>query len=182
MCRHFYPRSPRGERRKSEQAAIQRAEFLSTLPARGATFARPHPHPLGDISIDAPREGSDACCNQCPGGGSGFLSTLPARGATRNQFDSSGRTLFLSTLPARGATETNLRGGAIAQDFYPRSPRGERPLCEMTRATSTQHFYPRSPRGERLCCWRLSVKPKQFLSTLPARGATAEFAGQAYWR
>ncbi len=79
---YFYPRSPRGERRKSEQAAIQRAEFLSTLPARGATdqvrsmksspfdFYPRSPRgerlrhsgivvPPGVISIHAPREGSD---------------------------------------------------------------------------------------------------------------------------
>ena len=58
--RHFYPRSPRGERR-----------------IRGAML-----FPLHIISIHAPREGSDF-----GPGASGltaykFLSTLPARGAT----------------------------------------------------------------------------------------------------
>ena len=81
---YFYPRSPRGERRLQRLPRfVIMLEFLSTLPARGATcrlfwsfhilryyfyprsprgerlFARPHPHPLGDISIHAPREGSD---------------------------------------------------------------------------------------------------------------------------
>ena len=35
-------------------------EFLSTLPVRGATTGRPPSvHPAADISIHAPREGSD---------------------------------------------------------------------------------------------------------------------------
>ena len=55
----FYPRSPRGERQFRPLQALQVNSFLSTLPARGAT------HPDGDapggiqISIHAPREGSD---------------------------------------------------------------------------------------------------------------------------
>ena len=34
---HFYPRSPRGERRQAVTGGIAWAAFLSTLPARGAT-------------------------------------------------------------------------------------------------------------------------------------------------
>ena len=78
----FYPRSPRGERPTSSITPSSSAEFLSTLPARGATN---HPALLAQsfhISIHAPREGSD-----------------PAP-----QFR-------LLPLP----------------NFYPRSPRGERP-------------------------------------------------------
>ena len=40
--------------------AIRGGVFLSTLPARGATGSQPVNIPLGDISIHAPREGSDA--------------------------------------------------------------------------------------------------------------------------
>ena len=56
---------------------------------------------------------------------------------------------FLSTLPARGATALGCQWGQPRQDFYPRSPRGERPSAS---------------RGELL--------NRGFLSTLPARGAT----------
>ena len=38
---------------------------------------------------------------------------------------------------------------AVAYDFYPRSPCGERPVWAL-RVTSSTHFYPRSPCGERL--------------------------------
>ena len=57
---NFYPRSPRGERRCDMVANKMTGEFLSTLPARGATGS----------SFQKSNE------NQ-------FLSTLPARGATR---------------------------------------------------------------------------------------------------
>ena len=86
---HFYPRSPRGERLAGGKGGHLPHLFLSTLPARGATFAR------------------GAC------GTSGrFLSTLPARGATRWPGSTLSSIQFLSTLPARGATET--KGGYVA--------------------------------------------------------------------
>ena len=78
-----------------------------------------------------------------------FLSTLPARGATSRPTIHPRRCGFLSTLPARGATTSRPRLPASAWNFYPRSPRGERPF--FTGRTST--------------AW-------PFLSTLPARGAT----------
>ena len=60
-------------------------QFLSTLPARGATDVCIRKIPQPYISIHAPREGSDLrilarfCIVKR------FLSTLPARGATRLQ-------------------------------------------------------------------------------------------------
>ena len=57
--RHFDPRSPRGERRLAARYSGYGTTFLSTLPARGATGSQPVNIPLGDISIHAPREGSD---------------------------------------------------------------------------------------------------------------------------
>ena len=57
------------------------------------------------ISIHAPREGSDGCGNSRYFKYKEFLSTLPARGATRS----------CSFRPVS------------TMDFYPRSPRGERP-------------------------------------------------------
>ena len=38
-CRYFYPRSPRGERQICRTLPRSRSSFLSTLPARGATGA-----------------------------------------------------------------------------------------------------------------------------------------------
>ena len=113
---------------ESEQRAASYERFLSTLPARGATACPSVKQDSDGISIHAPREGSDC--------------------RTWYMDLSDGR--FLSTLPARGATPVQPLGTEVQHDFYPRSPRGERPSaigsCE--------------------------VKTFRFLSTLPARGAT----------
>ena len=55
----FYPRSPRGERHYTPSAVQQIIQFLSTLPARGATKEPALMEVNLDISIHAPREGSD---------------------------------------------------------------------------------------------------------------------------
>ena len=162
LCRRaekdFYPRSPRGERpTPSPRRATASPTFLSTLPARGATafttaqaafaqisihapregsdFARPHPHPLGDISIHAPREGSDK--RQEPA----VLLAVISIHAPREGSDGRCRVSFffvefLSTLPARGATARCRRAPPILPNFYPRSPRGERPKNERLDRTA----------------------------------------------
>ena len=100
---YFYPRSPRGERHFDIFANASNIEFLSTLPARGATF-----------------------CNRYMRWRGRFLSTLPARGATvAQEVDRPGQR-FLSTLPARGATLAISGSVLMHFYFYPRSPRGER--------------------------------------------------------
>ena len=169
-------------------------EFLSTLPARGATRRQTR------------REASIT-----------FLSTLPARGATNpGVTGNTGVTGFLSTLPARGATfdiaygksqiTISIHAPREGSDksvqnflrppgyFYPRSPRGERlpqlntgpynlkflstlPARGATAKPSAPaamclNFYPRSPRGERLTNAGLEGDTTKYLSTLPARGAT----------
>ena len=56
----FYPRSPRGERPPDgRDRAGPKNEFLSTLPARGATTIHTAEKACSTISIHAPREGSD---------------------------------------------------------------------------------------------------------------------------
>ena len=56
---YFYPRSPRGERHDALPPREKRLTFLSTLPARGATEGRAQQHRANGISIHAPREGTD---------------------------------------------------------------------------------------------------------------------------
>ena len=79
-----------------------------------------------------------------------FLSTLPARGATYRRAEVHPDVFqFLSTLPARGATPASGGWATTRTNFYPRSPRGERPnVADWAGITYG------------------------FLSTLPARGAT----------
>ena len=52
---------------------------------------------------------------------------------------------FLSTLPARGATQRPCSPCSCLQNFYPRSPRGERPAAQQT-ATQTVSISIHAPR------------------------------------
>ena len=145
-------------------------EFQSTLPARGATRWFGRSPKTQDISIHAPRTGSDAAGEaffrhlqisiHAPRTGSDqpatepcasaniFQSTLPARGATRPQPADAHGSRFQSTLPARGATGPPGRTTALRSDFNPRSPHGERqPKPPPLRGL--RNFNPRSPHGER---------------------------------
>ena len=82
VTNHFYPRSPRGERRDVRH-------FFASI---------------DHISIHAPREGSDPSSLLNSRDSTIFLSTLPARGATKAKRLRPIKNKFLSTLPARGAT------------------------------------------------------------------------------
>ena len=157
--RNFYPRSPRGERQIKDSDEYKALKFLSTLPARGATYDLNEDDKRLEISIHAPREGSD------------------------------------SPASIRPVSQRN---------FYPRSPRGERRGAMRTTPITSPYFYPRSPRGERLSrpdkgplreyisihapregsdALGVPIRPvtAQFLSTLPARGATGTATASNCW-
>ena len=123
------------------------------------------------ISIHAPREGSDNQAVNVNVNANVFLSTLPARGATSGRqagkhrpqhfyprsprgerhfdiFANAGNIEFLSTLPARGAT-----GGKRVDRAQPsisiHAPREGSDTAGSCRLSAAWNFYPRSPRGER---------------------------------
>ena len=127
LWRYFYPRSPRGER-------------PLTIPAWLNTMA---------ISIHAPLAGSDFRRFSQGLYDVQFLSTLPSRGATLLRGCYVFWKRFLSTLPSRGATAGLNKARPPSTNFYPRSPRGERPQSVNT-----------------------PIPLWAFLSTLPSRGAT----------
>ena len=56
----FNPRSPHGERRTGNARKQAEKAFQSTLPARGATLFPLHLQGIANISIHAPRTGSDS--------------------------------------------------------------------------------------------------------------------------
>ena len=124
---NFNPRSPRGERRLPCLTMFRVAKFQSTLPAWGAThgrdvvlFSRRDFNPrsprgerhaslidvacMHDISIHAPRVGSDRRTSSLSAPVIVFQSTLPAWGATAAASSESFCARFQSTLPAWGAT------------------------------------------------------------------------------
>ena len=148
--RHFYPRSPCGERRKFGFTHTAQELFLSTLSLRRAT-----PHikimgapvdnfyprsPCGErpgdglavvdvlpISIHALLAESDALVPHQQKCRDRFLSTLSLRRATPSIGSLLFSSIFLSTLSLRRATEYWVGGYGTANNFYPRSPCGERP-------------------------------------------------------
>ena len=84
---------------------------------------------------------------------------------------------FLSTLPARGATPSCLLWLKALMNFYPRSPRGERHIVEDY-FIGTRYISIHAPReGSDQKTSRVSLRWPLFLSTLPARGATAHPSG-----
>ena len=171
---NFYPRSPRGER---PGLGLLRSDIWTIsihAPRVGSDGAGSNPAcTTTAISIHAPRVGSDRRGQRNPAHKRRFLSTLPAWGATVAMFATcSLQVSFLSTLPAWGATGGFPLATAQLLDFYPRSPRGERPAepprsaaaqsisihaprvgsdryLTRTRWMHSTNFYPRSPRGER---------------------------------
>ena len=148
----FYPRSPRGERPVGYFLFVPRVvRFLSTLPARGATWP------------PSTTQSSSAL----------FLSTLPARGATHLLlYGVKIPDLFLSTLPARGATTTGpCTPPPCPGNFYPRSPRGERHGAAAAVQQDRQFLSTLPARGATAAAGR-KYPAAGFLSTLPARGAT----------
>ena len=147
---YFYPRSPCGERRRHNSLPPLAILFLSTLSLRRAT-APPIPEKIHcAISIHALLAESDR-----PG-------TLK-RGSYQK---------FLSTLSLRRATPQGPEMRQSRDNFYPRSPCGER-LQQAITAEQTARISihallaesdPRSP--------KISILPYQFLSTLSLRRAT----------
>ena len=127
--RYFYPRPPRGGRRRGQQARGVTKVFLSTPSARRATLASPvfrfvhsnfYPRPPRGgrltifteredkvaISIHALREEGDSRGQQARGVTKVFLSTPSARRATMTNGDVLGAIEFLSTPSARRATQS----------------------------------------------------------------------------
>ena len=168
---NFNPRSPRGERHHSPHLTQIIPKFQSTLPARGATAKtrltlvgsshfnprspRGERHklilsgtPVQNISIHAPREGSDVTGAVTKAFGALFQSTLPARGATRPWRPPGRPSTFQSTLPARGATPTfGCFMGEHGISIH--APREGSDLHRSWRFHHRGDFNPRSPRGER---------------------------------
>ena len=135
-----------------EGTAVLWEEFQSTLPVRGATICQVGDLVHHQISIHAPREGSDdqkieniACYYK-------FQSTLPVRGATRCAGCNAGFSAISIHAPREGSDLQNfISHFIISLKFQSTLPvRGATP---NTHTCINQH---------------------KFQSTLPVRGATAK--------
>ena len=115
---------------------IEFETFLSTPSARRATNEPPELSAEGSISIHALRKEGD--------GVSGGVMGV--------------NKIFLSTPSARRATVRPARPFPILYDFYPRPPRGGRPMI-LKETPDSLYFYPRPPRGGRPGCQRVKLCP-----------------------
>ena len=170
---HFYPRSPRGERRMIGCVTSGLMRFLSTLPARGATRRGQRRGPKLQISIHAPREGSDGGRVVPVGRGKNFyprsprgerrkvatqkfsritfLSTLPARGATwQSQFADTVSESISIHAPREGSDRDDVHTASLSDDISIHAPREGSDSLRRWKPRCWRYFYPRSPRGERL--------------------------------
>ena len=134
-----------------ETANTKIVRFQSTLPARGATTARPTFVSCSCISIHAPRTGSD----------------------TIQRHMIAWRWIFQSTLPARGATYYPAPYDCMALDISIHAPRtgsDNRIFARKPDGAISIHA-PRT--GSDVAFPAFADCQQLFQSTLPARGATA---------
>ena len=111
---NFNPRSPCGERLQRNNSNLPKYVFQSTLPVGGATGEATRALMQANISIHAPRGGSDISCGVAMQELARFQSTLPVWGATPGSDIYVVRKLvFQSTLPVWGATFFHMNNVAI---------------------------------------------------------------------
>ena len=199
---YFNPRSPDGERPSPPGISPKPERFQSTLPGWGATKESHQYSPLCEISIHAPRMGSDRNESACPQSqeisihaprmGSDvacgltlmvpvvFQSTLPGWGATvLRRYEPVRLSGFQSTLPGWGATRYEDIMTVSGFNFNPRSPDGERLVdCSLPPRNSTISIH--APRmgsdASNSPCW---FRCQEFQSTLPGWGATQSIVNQS---
>ena len=147
--RHFYPRSPCGERPPCV-GWLQIVYYFYPRSPCGERLSKRSP-PMCIIRHFYPRSPCGERLDKVPYQRqvNQFLSTLSLRRATRREASESIGTLhFYPRSPCGERRNTNLRRHRSDDNFYPRSPCGERRTLEVTRNANTD-FYPRSPCGER---------------------------------
>ena len=147
---NFYPRPPRGGRHEKKPRMWGSLNFYPR-PPRGGRLLRAVASPVGTLYFyPRPPRGGRLLQEREADKPLGFLSTPSARRAT---YGRAGGVLlldlFLSTPSARRATWPSCIKQSSQRDFYPRPPRGGRPLCSCRSAGLPADFYPRPPRGGR---------------------------------
>ena len=139
----------RGATVKQAMVLAYSDEFQSTLPARGATHLPLLAPPAWNISIHAPRTGSDARQPGHSGGLRYFNPRSPHGERHCAPFMDMGKSVISIHAPRTGS-DADLDGHLPSGgDFNPRSPHGERRSQRLWKEYTTCNFNPRSPHGER---------------------------------
>ena len=119
--------SPCGERRKKDSSIILASQFQSTLPVRGATERGTCLFKCGNISIHAPRAGSD-CKNWRNFHFHKISIHAPRAGSDRHRPRREEVRVQISIhAPRAGSDRIKKTAHSGQADFNPRSPCGERP-------------------------------------------------------
>ena len=121
----------RGATTLTERIGALAQLFQSTLPARGATNIFQVFEPGEEISIHAPRTGSDRMETWKSTATIHFNPRSPHGERPRSPRSRIVPGKFQSTLPARGATPAGCRTVRTGSHFNPRSPHGERPASRQ---------------------------------------------------
>ena len=146
--KYFYPRPPRGGRRRSANARTNPSDFYPRPPRGGRPRSWTETKYVPTISIHALREEGDQTPHSTTSAGSYFYPRPPRGGRPNTLTIGSEAWLFLSTPSARRATFGQICLLLPCHDFYPRPPRGGRHVDEIPPEVA-EHFYPRPPRGGR---------------------------------
>ena len=146
---NFYPRSPRGERHSASHRHLSSTSFLSTLPARGATSKKTLQGIRSVISIHAPREGSDGWPRVFLAMELHFYPRSP-----RGERHVAGHRLHLQLLisihaPREGSDSRTCGRRPPTRRISIHAPREGSDHRTQTGICHGHNFYPRSPRGER---------------------------------
>ena len=174
----FYPRPPRGGRQNSQSNNRCSTGFLSTPSARRATrWHKQTPDAPNDFYPRPPRGGRRGRMQRRVRRAGISIHALREEGDRgTGQLQANERGGFLSTPSARRATGWRFRWFEVMLYFYPRPPRGGRPVGRQRRPAHSD-FYPRPPRGGRHEARQMGLASYLFLSTPSARRAT-KAAGQ----
>ena len=171
--KYFNPRSPWGERPAPAAAAGPSARFQSTLPVGGATGTNKPPNKTQEISIHAPRGGSDVLDGNSHAAATGFQSTLPVGGATVAHSNVRRTQQNFNPRSPWGERQFWSGFGLTAYEISIHAPRGGSDLTEAAPEVRPEPISIHAPRGgSDLLSRHPRAKFKRFQSTLPVGGAT----------
>ena len=170
---YFYPRPPRGGRRRpSRGAGSHRCNFYPR-PPRGGRLPFPAGCSGGEkISIHALREEGDRRRGQHTTRSRDFYPRPPRGGRQNGRFAHCGRPR-ISIHALREEGDMSFMSSIVSNIIFLSTPSARRATKGGNRWTLRRlYFYPRPPRGGRLDSDSLSTDVLRFLSTPSARRAT----------
>ena len=126
---NFYPRPPRGGRRRSSQRACRSRSDFYPRPPRGGRLCPVWPRRGEWRFLSTPSARRATSTYRFDSGKVFNFYPRPPRGGRPDRYEASNDTRkFLSTPSARRATSPSLFPILTAKHFYPRPPRGGRPV------------------------------------------------------